>query len=213
MMITALLKRDVLLLMRQRAELLQIWAMPALYACLAGFLDAARSVPAALLLVILMLWPIYMLVNRAWADDARSGFLDQAVVGGVPLSLVAGVRILVLAECALLPAALVTMAVMMVANAAAFSWHDALAILLASYTLAALVSVVAALTVSLRVAGGVALLLLFPLLLPTLILLTVALTEPTAAVAALYLLAALAVVAIPLGAIATATGLRHHVCQ
>ncbi len=209
-MIMVFAKRDITILFCQRAEVLQIWSMPALYACLVSFLDVWRTVSPALLLIILMLWPIYMMAVRAWSDDVQSGFIDQVAVAGASLFSMALIRILLLAEVVLLPAVLFTMLVLISTSAALFSWFDVLAIFLSTYTLAALIAVVGALTVTLRSTGGLALLLLFPLLLPVLILLAVALTEPGAATAARYLLSALAIVAVPLGALATAATLRQR---
>lgn len=209
-MMGALFKRDAMLLVRQRADRAQLWAMPALYAFLLCFLDAARAVPAALMLVLLFMWPVQILVQRLWMADRRSGVLEQLVLSPTPLVLVTTSRILFMAFGVLLPAMLAAMAVLYIGGRGTFIMRDVVALALAAPACTAVASVVAALTVGVRAQAGLALLLLFPLLLPLLIILAAALTQPDAALAACYLLAAASVVAVPLGAWGTAAALRQQ---
>lgn len=206
----ALLGRDIKVLGRQWGELAQLWSMPGLYAFVASFLDVTHALPAAVLLVVLLLWPVQALAMRLWADDIANGVVEQIALSHTPLILVAGLRITLMAEVVIFPAALGTMIALMLGAAAAFSWGDVLSVFLAIYALAAVTSVIAALTAGRRGQAALALLLALPLLLSLLITLAAALSNPEQAVAARYLLAAASIVAIPLGAWATAAALRQQ---
>jgi ABC-type transport system involved in cytochrome c biogenesis permease component len=209
-MIGALLKRDVSVLISQRAEIVQLWAMPLLYAFLVGFLDPMESMPLDVVTVLLFVWPVQILSSRMWQDDVQSGIAEQFLMSHTSLSMVALVRILVMAFGIVLPAALGVAAIYAISGRMVLFTLQFMALAMAAPVCAALASMVAGLTVSLRGQAALALLLLFPGLWPILILLAAALSNGENAVAACYLLAACSIAALPLGAWGTAAALKQQ---
>lgn len=214
MIALALLRREWQLWLAGRAQLLTLAAYPFLLLVVGALaLDLPTqggAVRAALLLVAFLLLPL-TLVPLAWHDDMQSGALLQ-LRGQLWLAVVA--RYAVFAGLVMLPLTLLLLGGgMLLLNLEPA--RLALPLLLAIPSLTGLLLLVAALTAGDR-RGGAALpaLLLLPLAVPTAVLLTLAATAPEGlAEAALWWLAALAVLGIGLLPPATAAVLRHRLAQ
>lgn len=203
--------RDLRLLTQDSGALAQLWLLPVLIFFIAGlFLPSGTLAPTTttVLTLLTLLMVALQLAARLWHDDIQSGVLEQVLVSPRGLVELVTVRWGTLYVLACLPVIAVIMAAQRLWLGQAVTGAVIVAALLLAASTLALVLLVAALTTSLRNGAMLVALLLVPFLLPVFI----AFAAVTAIPAALYLLAAAAVLAIPLCCLATAHVLRQQLC-
>lgn len=203
--------RDCRLLIRDNGALLQLWLLPVLVLFVAGLFVTAEKLSTDVMTLITLLTLLMVtlpLAARLWHDDLYSGVLEQVALSPRGLLGLVIIRWLTLYGLVYVPVVIL----MLTAQAV---WLDQLlgvtmllACLLLSACMLALTLLVGALTVSLRQGGLLVALLLVPFLLPVFI----AFAAVPAVPAALYLLAAAVVLALPLCCLATAHVLRQQLC-
>ena len=212
----ALLRRDLLLLWRQRGDALN----PLLFALMVATLFPLALGPEAQMLSRVaggIVWVTVVLASLLSLDalfrgDTEDGSLDQLVVSGQPLALLAGARILAHWLGTGLPLTLVAplLAYMLGLEAAALPVLVA-ALALGTPLLSLVGACCAALTVAMRRSGILLSLLVLPLTVPVLIFgagaVEAAATGGDPSAALLFLAAGLAL-ALPLGPLGCAAAIR-----
>jgi heme exporter protein B len=212
----AILQRDLKIAFRRVSEL----ANPLLFFLIVASLfplavspdeEHLRSVGSGVLWVVALLSSLLAL-EGLFRADAEDGSLEQLMLSPVPLGVAVLAKVAAHWLVTIVPLVVLTplLALSFYLPVAVLPVM-AFALLLATPTLSVLVALGAALTLGLRRGGAIVGLLVLPLTAPLLIFGTRAIElsmfgEPTAA--PLYLLAALAVLAVSLGPVAIAAALR-----
>lgn len=212
----AILQRDLKIAFRRVSEL----ANPLLFFLIVASLfplavspdeEHLRSIGSGVLWVVALLSSLLAL-EGLFRADAEDGSLEQLMLSPVPLGVVVLAKVAAHWLVTIVPLVVLTplLALSFYLPVAVLPVM-AFALLLATPTLSVLVALGAALTLGLRRGGAIVGLLVLPLTAPLLIFGTRAIElsmfgEPTAA--PLYLLAALAVLAVSLGPVAIAAALR-----
>ena len=213
---TAVLRRDLLLGLRQRVEIINPLVFYVLIASLFPFAvgnDASTlgSIGPAVIWVCALLAATLSL-DRIFHDDFEDGSLEQLILARHPLALLTGAKILahwLLCGLPLIPAAL-ALAVLYNLPVAAL-WPMLITLLLGTPVFSLIGAALAALTVGLRGSGVLLAMLILPLYIPVLIFAVAAVGNAMHGLAIageLYFLGALLVLALTLMPLAAAAALR-----
>lgn len=213
---TAVLRRDLLLGLRHRVEIINPLVFYVLIASLFPFAVGSDG-PTLGIIGPAVIWVCALLaatlsLDRIFHADFEDGSLEQLILARHPLELLAGAKILahwLLCGLPLIPAAL-ALAVLYQLPVAAL-WPMLITLLLGTPVFSLTGAALAALTVGLRGSGVLLALLILPLYIPVLIFAVAAVGNATnglAIVGELYFLTALLVLALTLMPLAAAAALR-----
>lgn len=207
----SLLGRDMRLLTADMGALVHLWALPILVLFVAGLFvpagDLSQNVITVLTLFCLLMVTL-PLAARLWHDDIASGVLEQIMLGSTNLATAVASRLAAVFILVYIPVVVITLGAQHLWLGQAVDGLRIAALLLLSASTLALTLLVAALTARLQSGALLVALLLIPFLLPVFIAFAATASVP----AALYLLAAAAVLAVPLCCLATASVLRQQLC-
>lgn len=205
------LGRDIRLTVRDSGVLAQLWLLPVLVLFVAGLFVPSTALTASVITLITLLIVLMVtlpLAARIWHDDLYSGVAEQVVLSPRGLIGLVVARWITLYVLAYVPVTFITLGGTFLWLAQPMTAANVVATLLLAASTLALAMVVAALTASLRNGGLLVALLLIPFLLPIFIAYAAVSSVP----AALYLLAAAAVLAVPLCCLAVSRILRQQLC-
>ena len=213
---TAVLRRDLLLGLRQRVEIINPLVF---YLLISSMFPFAVGSDASTLVIIgpAVIWVCALLaatlsLDRIFHGDYEDGSLEQIILSRHPLPILAGAKILahwLLCGLPLIPAALALAVLYQLPDAALYPML--ITLLLGTPVFSLTGAALAALTVGLRGGGALLAMLILPLYIPVLIFAVAAVGNAMNGlniVGELYFLAALLVLALTLMPLAAAAALR-----